>query len=110
MNFLPLCSCVIVNCYHYYQTTTETNGPGGLSSIPGRVIPKTQKMVLDASLLNTQHYKVRIKDKVEQSREGVAPSPTPWCSSYRKGSLRVTLDYGRQLYFFLLYNGDRNEQ
>ena len=26
---------------------------------------------------------------------GVAPSPTPWCSSYRKGSLRVTLDYGR---------------
>ena len=31
-------------------------------------------------------------------QEGVAPSPTPWCSSYRKGSLRVTLDYGRQLY------------
>ena len=26
-------------------------------------------MVLDASLLNTQHYKVQIKDKVEQSRE-----------------------------------------
>ena len=25
----------------------------------------------------------------------IAPSPTPWCSSYRKGSLRVTLDYGR---------------
>ena len=75
------------------------NGPGDLGSIPGRVIPKTQKMVLDASLLNTQHYKVRIKGKVEQSREGVAPSPTPWCSSYRKGSLRVTLNYGRQLYF-----------
>ena len=55
-------------------------------------------MVLDASLLNTQHYKVRIKGKVEPSREGVAPSPTPWCSSYRKGSLRVTLDYARQLY------------
>ena len=78
------------------------NGPGDLGSIPGRVIPKTQKMVLDASLLNTQHYKVRIKGKVEQSREGVAPSPTHWCSSYRKGNLRVTLDYGRQLYFYLL--------
>ena len=38
-------------------------------SIPDRVIPKTLKMVLDASLLNTQHYKVRIKGKVEQSRE-----------------------------------------
>ena len=76
------------------------NGLGDLGSIPGRVIPKTQKMVLDASLLNTQHYKVRIKGKVEQSREGVAPSPTHCCSSYRKGSLRVTLDYGRQLYLF----------
>ena len=72
----------------------SANGPGDLGSIPGRVIPKTQKMVLDASLLNTQHYKVRIKGEVEQSREGVAPSPTHWCSSYRKGSLRFTLDYG----------------
>ena len=45
------------------------NGLGDLGSIPGRVIPKTQKMVLDASLLNTQHYKIRIKGKVEQSRE-----------------------------------------
>ncbi len=45
------------------------NGLGDLGSIPGRVISKTQKMVLDASLLNTQHYKVRIKGKVEQSRE-----------------------------------------
>ena len=79
------------------------NGPADLGSIPGRVIPKTQKMVLDASLLNTQHYKVRIKGKVKQSREGVAPSPTPWCSSYRKRSLRVTLDYGRQLYFIYIY-------
>ena len=42
---------------------------GDQDSIPGRVIWKTQKMVLDASLLNTQHYKVWIKDKVEQSKE-----------------------------------------
>ena len=45
------------------------NGPGDLRSIPGRVIQKTQKIVLNATLLNTQHYKVRIKGKVEQSRE-----------------------------------------
>ena len=45
------------------------NGLGDRGSIPSRVIPKTQKMVLDTSLLNTQHYKVRIKGKVEQSRE-----------------------------------------
>ena len=37
-------------------------------SIPGRVILKTQKIVLDAALLNTQYYKVRIKGKVDQSR------------------------------------------
>ena len=37
-------------------------------SIPGRVIPKTQKMVLDPALRNTQHYKVGIKGKVEQSK------------------------------------------
>ena len=51
------------------------NGPGDLGSIPGRVIPKTQKMVLGASLLNTQHYKVRIKGKVEQSRERSSALP-----------------------------------
>ena len=44
-------------------------GPGDLGSLPGRVIPKTLKMVLNVSLLNTQYYKVRIKGKVEQSRE-----------------------------------------
>ena len=36
------------------------NGLGDWGSNPGRVIPKTQKMVLDAALLNTQHHKVRI--------------------------------------------------
>ena len=45
------------------------NDPGDLGSIPGRVIPKTLKMVLDTSLLNTKQYKVRIKGKVEKSRE-----------------------------------------
>ena len=37
------------------------NGPEDWGSIPGQVIPKTQKMVLDAALLNTQYYKVNIK-------------------------------------------------
>ena len=45
------------------------NGPEDRGSIPGRVIPKTQKMVLDVTLLNTKHYKVRIKSKVKQSWE-----------------------------------------
>ena len=81
------------------------NGLGDLGSIQGQVIPKTLKMVLDTSFLYTQHYKVRIKCKVVNPGKGVAPSPTPWCSSYRKGSLWVTLDYGRQL--DLLYSVKR---
>ena len=51
------------------------NVPGDLGSIPGRVTPKTQKIVLDAFLLNTQHYKVRIKGNVEQSRERSSALP-----------------------------------
>ena len=45
------------------------NGLEDRGLIAGWVIPKTQKMVLNAALLNTQHYKVRIKGKVEESRE-----------------------------------------
>ena len=64
--------------FHFYLTYISdiglmsrvfANGSEDQGSIPGRVIPKTQKMVLCATLLNTQHYKVRIKGKVEQSRE-----------------------------------------
>ena len=51
------------------------NGPRDLGSIPGRVIPKTLKMVLDTSLLNPQRYKVRIKGKVEQSNERSSALP-----------------------------------
>ena len=61
--------------------------------ILGQVIPKTQKMVLDASLFNTQHYKVWIKGKWNNQARGVVPSPKLWCSSYWKGSLQVTHDY-----------------
>ena len=57
------------------------NGPGDWGSIPGRVIPKTQKMVLDAALLDTQDYKIRIKGKVEQSRERSSAPSIPRCSS-----------------------------
>ena len=44
------------------------NGPEDWGSISRQVIPKTQKMVLDDLLLNTQYYKVWIKGKVEQSK------------------------------------------
>ena len=72
------------------------NGSGDLCSILGRIIPKTQEMVLDTALINTQHYKVRIKSNME-------PSPTPWCSSYWKRSLQVPHDYDYQLGLLTMY-------
>ena len=67
------------------------NSPGDRVSIPGRVIPKTQKIELDAWCI------IRYRSMVKRSnlRKGVAPLPTPWCSSLWKGSLQITLDYGR---------------
>ena len=47
-------------------------------------------MVLDASLLNTQRNKIRIKDKWSNLGKGV--------SSYGKRNPTVTLDYGRPTY------------
>ena len=51
------------------------NGLEHLGSIPGRVMPKTQEIVLDATLPNTQHYKVGIKGKEKQSRESSRAFP-----------------------------------
>ena len=44
------------------------------------------KMVLDASLLNPQHYKVGIKDKWSNPEKVVAPFPSSQCSSCWKVS------------------------
>ena len=66
--------------------------------IPGQAIPKTQKFVFEASLFNTQHYKVEIKGKVDQFRGKIAP--LHFCVvAIEKGGIRVILDYSEQLYF-----------
>ena len=46
------------------------NDPGDLRSILGRVIPKTQKMVLDTSLLYTQYYKKKEKTSKRKDSKG----------------------------------------
>ena len=51
------------------------NGQRDRGSVPGRVITKTQKMLLDAALLSTQYYKVNIKGKMEQSGEWSSALP-----------------------------------
>ena len=73
-----------------------SNGLEDQGSIPDQVIPKTQKMVLDATLLNTQHYKVRIKGKVDQPRE--------WSSALlvaiEKGAFRSPSTMVANFYFY----------
>ena len=60
------------------------------------VIIKTQKMVIDASLLNTHHYKVRIKSKWSNIGKGVAPSLTPRCHHHHVVPLaRISLTLSR---------------
>ena len=66
-----VCVCVVCVCDRLISLVSRVFviGPGDRGSITGRVIPKTLKMVLDTSLLNTQQYKERIKGKMEQFRE-----------------------------------------
>ena len=56
--------CVYVYIYRAIGLMSKvfTNGPGDWSSIPGRVIPKIKRMLLDAA----QHYNVRIKGTIYQ--------------------------------------------
>ena len=61
-HFLKFITKWIKHCA-FVTGTVFANGPEEQGSITGQVIPKTQKMVLDAFLLNTQHYKVQIKGK-----------------------------------------------
>ena len=44
---------------------------------------------------------IRYGSRVKRSNpgNGVAPSPTLWCSSYRKESFRIALNYSRQLFY-----------
>ena len=80
-----------------------TNGPRDWGSIPGQVIPKTQKMVRDAVLLSIQYYKVRIKGKVEQSREWSSALPSVVATekgAFRSPSTEVT----NFTFYWLIYS------
>ena len=108
---MTLNSCVRIHCEMHkgwdrvisLMRREFANDPEDRGSIPGRVIPMTQKMVLDAALVSTPHNKLRINGKVEQSREWTSPPShyTPRCSSYWKENFRITLDYSLQLYLYI---------
>ena len=54
-------------------------------------LKKKKKKVLDATLLNTQHYKVWIKGKVEQSRERSSALPYTCVVAIEKGAFESPL-------------------
>ena len=56
-------------------------------------------MVLASPLLNTQHYKVWIKGKVEQSRERSSSVVAAEKEAFRSPATTVARDYGRPLNF-----------
>ena len=75
------------------------SGPGDLGSCPRSSHTKDSKkwyLIPPCLILSIIRYGSRVKCR--NPRKGVVPFPTPWCCSYRKANLRVTLDYGRQLH------------
>ena len=88
------------------------NGPEDLDSIPGCVMPKTLKMVLDTSLLNTQQCKVCIKGKVEQSRERSSALPHLGVIAIKMGafwSLSTTVANITYIYTYFNHNNFSRE-
>ena len=65
-------------------------------------------MIPPCLTLSNIRYVLRVK--WSNPEKGVAPSPTTWCCSYRKGSFLVTLDYSHQLYFYLYIYDDSRVQ
>ena len=93
----------LAHSYEVWRGFTDvffSNGPGDLGSVPGQVIPKTQKMVLDASLLNTQHYKVQIKGKVSQSWERSSALQIGVVAIEKGAFWSPSTGGGRQPYFY----------
>ena len=70
------------------------NGQRDRSSMPGRVILKNQKMVLDTSLLNTQYYKERIMGKSNNPLKRIILFASSRRSNGKKARW-VALDFGR---------------
>ena len=69
------------------------NGPVDLGSIPGRVILNTLTWYLIRLCLTLSNIRYVSSVKCKNPGKGVAPSFTPRCSSYWKGSFLVALHY-----------------
>ena len=83
--------------YVWWVECSQWSGRPGFN----RVIPKTLKWYLIPPCLTLSNIRYIFRVKWSNPGKGVAPSATPRCSSYWKGSLLATLDYGRQHYLIL---------
>ena len=55
-NHYTTSNSIYIYLYIVLMSRVFVNGPGDRVSIPGRIIPKTHKIVFDNALLNTQHF------------------------------------------------------
>ena len=91
--------------YRKLEGKVFANSPGDRGSIPDRVVRKTQKWYLVLSCLRLRIIMYVSREKWSNPGKGVARPLTPRCSSYRKGSLPVTLDYDN-IYTFTYIHTD----
>ena len=85
--------------YYSSSSTVFANGPQDLGSIP---LQRLKKGLLMTPCLTLRILKYVSRVKWSNPGNGVAPSPTPRCSSYWKGSFPVALDNGLQYIFFII--------
>ena len=93
--------CILLNRSTDLVGRAFTNGLGDWGSITGRVISKTLKWYLMSPCSTLSIIRYRSSVKWSNPGKGVAYSPTPRCSSYWKGSFRVALYYGCQIYLYI---------
>ena len=94
-------SCLNLECSPIVQETRVQSQVESYKKLKKKKKKKKKRYLMPPFLtLSIIRYGSRVK--WSNPGKGVAPSPTPQCSSYRKGSLWVTLDYSYQLYLLTL--------
>ena len=94
-NNLTVCKLLLIGL----MGRVFTNGPGDQVQSQVESYQRLLKWYLIPPCLTLSNIRDLSRVKWSNPKKRVAPFPIPQCSSYRKGSLRVTLDYIRQLYF-----------
>ena len=101
-----VCLSVSLSMYIYIVTSTSLQkkdiSSNSKKAPVGTHLTRQVKFTFASSTAYVTRKELSLGWTLSQEK-GVVHSLTPWCSSYRKGSLRVTLDFNRQLYFTLLY-------